>query len=450
MGPAAIRNQNLTCSQLLGRATRKASAEGREIGTAVRSAFEAPGRGRATVSDRAGPAQFTARWGHRCPTALPDAPLATYNLHPGTRALFPAFALALVLVASVADVAAAPLKKLIEFGWDEPDTAFLRAHITEMEQTPFDGCVFHAGAVGSDGKPLDFPWGAWGQRAFSEAELQPAIRDLQATKFRRFTDNYLRVNVTPGNVDWFDDYSTILNNARLAAHVARAGRCKGLLFDIEQYNSPLFDYRKQRDAQTKSWEIYAAQVRARGREVMTAFQRGFPNLVVFLSHGYCLPWNESAAGKKSLADCRYGLLAPFLDGLFEAARGRARLIDGYEPAYGFKDTSRFERAYRAVHEELLPIVRDPAAYRRRFSLGFGVWMDDNWRKLGWHTDDLTKNFYSPEAFEATVRRGLEVCDEYVWIYTETPRWWTAAGRPEKLPEAYNVAVRRARQGLSKP
>jgi len=30
----------------------------------------------------------------------------------------------------------APAARLIEFGWDEPDTAFMRAHLREMEQTP--------------------------------------------------------------------------------------------------------------------------------------------------------------------------------------------------------------------------------------------------------------------------------------------------------------------------
>jgi len=39
--------------------------------------------------------------------------------------------------------AANPKKKLIEFGWDEPDTTFMREHIVEMEKTSFNGCVFH-------------------------------------------------------------------------------------------------------------------------------------------------------------------------------------------------------------------------------------------------------------------------------------------------------------------
>ena len=139
-------------------------------------------------------------------------------------------------------------KKLIEFGWDEPDTAFLRRHIEQMEQTPFDGVVFRAAATTPEGKPADFLWEAWGRRAFTEADLAPALADLRAMRFRRFTHNFLRVNTTPGDVDWFDDFSAILTNARLAATVACAGGAAGVLFDVEQYRAPLFDYRRQRDA----------------------------------------------------------------------------------------------------------------------------------------------------------------------------------------------------------
>ena len=67
-----------------------------------------------------------------------------------------------------------PVKKLIEFGWDEPDTAFLRQHIAEMEQTPFDGCVFHVMSADPQGKRENFTWLGWGRRAFTEAELEPA------------------------------------------------------------------------------------------------------------------------------------------------------------------------------------------------------------------------------------------------------------------------------------
>ncbi len=158
-----------------------------------------------------------------------------------------------LLAAETWAVTAAP-RKLIEFGWDEPSTAFLRAHIEEMQQTPFDGCVFHVDYLRPDGAKGSFTWQAWGATAFSPKDLQSAVDDLRATRFGRFHSNFLRFNTTPAKLDWFDDYRAVVTNAMLAGQVARAGRCPGILFDIEQYEGPLFNYRKQRDAGSKSWE----------------------------------------------------------------------------------------------------------------------------------------------------------------------------------------------------
>ena len=352
--------------------------------------------------------------------------------------------------ATVQPSASVSPKKLIEFGWDEPDTAFMRRHLAEMERSPFDGCVFHVTYTKPDGTPGNFLWEAWSTRAFTDAELQPALADLTATRFDRFTHNFLRFNTVPGDVDWFDDFSAIQSNARLAARIAREGKAVGIMFDTEQYDAPLFNYRKQRDAGTQSWDAYAAQVRRRGREVMEAFQQGYPNLTVFLTFGYSVPWLETQGGKTPLADCEYGLLAPFLDGMVDAARGRTRLVDGYEPAYFHKqDTTKFAAAYHTITETLLPIVADPTKYRRILSVSFGLWIDYDLNGTAWDGVDASKNFYTPEAFETSLRKALEVADEYVWIYTQVPRWWSPEGTPVKLPEGYADALRRARQGLAR-
>jgi hypothetical protein len=70
-------------------------------------------------------------------------------------------------------------------------------------------------------------------------------------------------------------------------------------------------------------------------------------------------------------------------------------------------------------------------------------MDHDWRKKGWNTEDFSRNSFTPKAFEASVRTALQTADDYVWIYTETPRWWTAEGKPAKLPKPYDDALRRA-------
>jgi hypothetical protein len=339
-------------------------------------------------------------------------------------------------------------KKLIEFGWDEPDTHFIRQHVAQMERTPFDGVVFRVAYTGPDGKPGNFLWEAWGRRAFTDAELAPALADLKATPFHRFTHNFLRFNTSPGDVDWFDDFSAILANASLVASIARAGGAAGILFDMEQYHAPLFDYRRQRNAGTQTWEAYAAQARRRGREIMEAFQGGFPHLTLFLTFGYGVPWLELKKGAPSLAACEYGLLAPFLDGMVDAASGRTRLVDGYEPAYFHdKDLTKFAAAYRMLTTDLLPIVSDAARYRRLLSVSFGLFLDYDPQGRPWNGADGSANYYTPVEFEASVRAALDVADEYVWIYSEAPRWWSPAGTPLDLPEGYAAALRRARGDL---
>jgi len=361
-----------------------------------------------------------------------------------------------ILATCLAAWLAAPLgaaetktKKLIEFGWDEPSTSFMREHIAQMERAPFDGVVFNLEARPPKGPKRRFTWESWTTNRVEEIDMQPAIDDLRATKFQRFTDNFLRFNTTPAKLDWFDDYSAVIHNCRIAAWTAKQGGVKGILFDIEQYEGPLFDFRKQREAKTKSWDEYAAKVRERGREVMNAFQQGYPDTTIFLTFGYSLPWGESERGKRPLAECHYGMLAPFLDGMLDAVRGATVLVDGNEGAYRFKDTNRFAASYRAMKHELLPIVQPKENYAKHFTFSFGLWMDYDWRKVGWDTNDFSRNFYTPAAFENSVRTALQTADEYVWIYTEQPRWWSKEGTSVKLPAEYEQAVRRARKGLAK-
>jgi hypothetical protein len=335
-------------------------------------------------------------------------------------------------------------KKLIEFGWDEPDTAFMRQHIAEMEKSPFDGCVFHLYYTDAKGGTGQFIWDAWGKRAFAESDFAKAMDDLKNTPFKKFTHNLLRFNTTPGDVDWFDDYSAILNNARLAAKIAREGKAAGLLFDIEQYNSQLFNYAKQRDAKTKSWAQYAAQAKTRGREVMSAFQEGYPDLVVFMTWAYSLPHAQCGVDDIKLAQVDYGLLKPFLDGMFEAATGKTKIVDGFETSYGYKEAKQFDAIPIITKKTVLPWMPDPQKYLNHMSQGFGLWMDNDWRNKAWNETDFSKNHFTPDEFERSVREALRASDEFVWIYTESPRWWAAPeGKPQKLPAAYAEALRKA-------
>jgi hypothetical protein len=349
----------------------------------------------------------------------------------------------LVLLAGLLPPSAVTSKKLIETGWDEPDPAFMRSHVAQMEASPFDGCVYHL-KFQDGARQENFTWKAWGRRAFRRDDLQAGVDDLRATEFRRFQHNFLRFNVTPGDVDWFDDFEAIRGTARLAAWAAAQGGSKGIWFDTETYEGKIFDYRKQRHASRKSYEAYAAQARLRGRQIMEAFQEGHPDLTVFLTLAYSWTWREMRLARAPSSELSYGLLPPFLDGMVEAARGRARLIDGYELSYPIRSLAGFTRAYREIHHGTLPIVADPVKYKRVFSAAFALWMDYDWKKFGWSEQRTERNYHSPRSFERLLRKALQTTDEYVWVYSESPRWWTAKGGPERLPRDYVEAVRRGR------
>jgi hypothetical protein len=341
---------------------------------------------------------------------------------------------------ALALAACAPRPKLIEWGWDEPDPAFMRRHVAEMAKTPFDGCVFHV-RYDKPGGQGSLTWEMWGRQALDERLFEGAVADLRAARPARFTERFLRVNVTPGDLDWFDDFTPVLANARTAARIARRGRVRGVLFDVEQYQGQLFDYRRQRHAASQPWENYAIRARHRGREVMEAFQAGYPGLTLFLTFGHSLPFVQSKHGQVPLAEVSYGLLAPFLDGVLDGARGSTRIVDGYELSYGFTHAPHFDQARTLVKEGVLPIVGNPEAYRQRVDLAFGLWMDYDWRRVGWHPKDPEKNHFSPERWAASVTRAREITDQYVWIYGEQVRWWGPEAQTRPVPEAYREALR---------
>ncbi len=335
-------------------------------------------------------------------------------------------------------------KKLIEFGWDDPSTAYVKDHIAEMERMPFDGTVIYAVYKDSQGKSLQFHSTDFGKSAIPWSALQPALNDLKATHFHRFTDNFLRFDATPADVDWFDDFSPIIHNAAVAAQLAKGGGLKGILFDEETYGFPIFDYSKLKYHQQYTFDEYAAQAKKRGEEMMKAFQSKYPGLTLFLTFGYYYTGRSRA----DLAASHYGLLAPFLDGLFEAAKGKTTIVDGFEGAYDYTTPADFNYGYRMQTSSALTICSVPNAYRHHLSIGFGIWMDMNEQSKGWHIHNLNLNPRPPAELTEALTLALKKCDRYVWLYCQKPHWWP----PQNLPTAYITAVEKARKavGMTNP
>lgn len=329
-------------------------------------------------------------------------------------------------------------KKIIEWGWDEPDPKFMRENIEQMEQMPFDGLVFHM--INTQGNNLT--WEIWGRHRFEKEDFQQALADLQSTKFRRFTERFLRVNVTPGDVDWFDDaaWAVVLHNFGVAAQIAKAGGVKGFMLDTEQYKSLLFSYGPLSSGNAKPFSEYQSKVRQRGREWIQEINRWFPEITLLLTYGYQIA--QPGTLQFSREKVQYGLLADFLNGVFDACSDQTTIVDVWEPAYSYKQLEQFKKAYDTIKTKSVEWTDSPEKYRQHIRAGFGIMMDYNWRKIPWDVNDVSKNYFSPTEFENSVRAALSASDQYVWIYTEQPRWWTN----QRLPKDYIEALVKAHTG----
>ena len=310
-------------------------------------------------------------------------------------------------------------KFLIEFGWDIPDERTLAKAATAG--TPFDGAVFEPHIRNPDGSSRPFTWMIFGRESIANDQTLRIIDDLKKAPMKFRQHSFLRVNVTPGDVDWFDDWAAILVNARAAASIVRMAECGGILFDVEQYEGKLFDYRTRPPG--RSFAEFEAQARRRGREFAQELNNTHPDIAIMLTYGHCL-------SDRTKARATYGLLPAFLDGMLDTGMTPNRLIDGYEYSYPFKSRRAFERGRDEVRRES----------NGKLSVGFGIWVDWNSGTYPWRTDDVSENWFSPAEFGAAVGHALQLADKYVWIYSERLNWWTR----EHMPDAYVEALQKAK------
>lgn len=359
-------------------------------------------------------------------------------------------------------VVEAPHKKLIELGWDIPDTAFLRQNYEKMEQTtPFDGVIYELAQVakrdGQEPQKQSSQW-LWDATPWDRATFQPAIDDLKSCAFKQFTDNFIRINFSPATVAWNDDagWKTITQKVALCAWVAKASGCtKGVAPDFESYGSELFRYHPDSGL---SFQDTVAIARQRGAEFVTAIASEHPDAVVL-----CLWMNSinASAGRSDTPDAilesaGYGLLPAFINGMLDAAPTTMRFVDGCENGYYYDGEEAYARSALDMLLWTSPAMRlvapeNRTKYRTQVQAGFGFYLDMYSNPKG--------NDYYREAHEGETRfdrmvanldAALSASDEYVWVYGEKYRWWMAESseKPEFSPEPESVLWQTFFPGLS--
>ncbi len=328
-------------------------------------------------------------------------------------------------------------KKLIYYGWGSRDTQYVRSHWRQMEELPFDGVGImvavdrQAWRQGETSTKNQLGWGVMGRRAFRIEEFREAIADLKAAQWRKFTHNFLPVALSAsdsaGGLNWFDEerWRIVVNNFGVLARIGAESGAKGLILDPEHYGYALFSFPDQRQQMDRPFREFVEAARRRGRQVMTAIAGPLPDAVLFSLFAYTLPLSELRRGA-SLQEVAYGLLPAFYDGLLDAMPAGARLVDGYEFSYGFKERWQFLDGYRRIHQAAILLSGTPDRYRQRVKAGFGLMLDYRERE----------NYFTPDELRQALNYALEISDEYVWLYSEGPRFFP----PSLIAPSYLEAI----------
>jgi hypothetical protein len=338
-------------------------------------------------------------------------------------------------------------KKLVEYGWDAPSTAYVRKYVKEMEKIPFDGVIIRVAKKDQDlMNPTSLAWESFSKKRLQPQDYQHAIDDLKATKFTRFTDNFIQLISAPGDVDWFDpEWSAIAHNAACFAKVAKQTHCVGIMFDPEMYtNYKLWGYKllPRQNQAAHSFDQYRAKVRQRGREFIRSINNEFPDITILCLYGMSMPYVQSRAYVKTdLINTDYSLLASFYDGICEAATPKTTLVDGYEWSYGYRTRQQFVEGRARILTGSKELSAVPKAFTRHTRAGFGLWADWNSAAVPWNQQDYTKNYFTPAGFRASLNYAMETSDRYVWVYSERFRWWG-----DTPPLDYAEAMRLAKSG----
>ncbi|HWL51075.1 MAG TPA: carbohydrate-binding family 9-like protein [Chthoniobacteraceae bacterium] len=339
-------------------------------------------------------------------------------------------------------------KKLIQYGWDYRDQAFIREHVREMEEKPFDGIIFRL--KGRSSIFRDQPW--------DEKSFEQIVEECKAIEWSKFTDNFIIIHSST-SMDWFkdDDWKGAIHNLRLVLKAATAARCRGICIDPEPYGPSPWSYWTQQHAESKSFEEYQAIARKRGADFIRVIQQEMPEAVLLSLYQFCLfegPAGEINPERRDgmLAKHPYGIYHSFLTGMLDAAAPGISFVDGNEFSYYYKEPLDFYVAYHKIKQlcQNLAGKENRVKYQSQVKVGQALYPDYLLALGTWGDKRFTPAQELSEAdrlrwLEHNVYYGLKSADEFVWMYNEKMNWWEG----DDIPEGMEEAIRRAKARMAK-
>ncbi|MEX2232983.1 MAG: hypothetical protein WD824_12535, partial [Cyclobacteriaceae bacterium] len=171
-------------------------------------------------------------------------------------------------------------KKLIFFGWSSPSTIAYRDSLKKYENTAFDGLGINASKDVGAGNIFMVDVCKNITKEAREKEMRIVSGIPQSSVL---TDNFL-VIYGASQLSWFsdEDWAIVDVNLRYFARLAKAMKCKGIMWDPEAYKPGInpWQYIKQEGREQYSFQQFYNQARKRGAQFITALQEEFPGLVI--------------------------------------------------------------------------------------------------------------------------------------------------------------------------
>jgi len=320
-------------------------------------------------------------------------------------------------------------KKFIQVGWDSPNTAYLKDHWKEMEKgSPFDGVIYRVEAKGETNQQ-ESSLLMWTKKPWKREWFQPVLADLKSCHFTQFSDNFLQMDATPGDLDWADEsgWEAFAGKVGICSWLAKQSGSKGLCIDFESYGAKQFQWNAKGG---RSFEEIQMLARKRGAVFMRAVAREFPDatLLAFWLNSANMKAGRQPDPHRILAGEAYGLLPAFINGMLDVMPSSIKLVDGCENGYYMDSETEFLRAasdMRGWDGAAMRLVapENRGRYRTQVQVGFGFYLD-------MYLNEEGNQYYFPPlngSRLARLQRNLnwarQVSDEYVWIYGEQCKWW---------------------------
>ncbi|MEP6674201.1 MAG: hypothetical protein ABJA78_03575 [Ferruginibacter sp.] len=309
-----------------------------------------------------------------------------------------------------------PEKKLIEFGWDFPTINFLNEHITEMENSPFDGVVF------------SFDRDVF--HAFDTIALEDKDFQYEASRrirWKKFTDNFIFVRgISASGGHWLEDknWEIIISNITKLSAAVVATNAKGIGLDFEYYypdpdkNPWIY---KASLYKGLSYQQVGAFVRKRGNQFMTALQKDSRNIKILCFWLLGLVIDQHKV--RSLPETGMALVPFFVEGLLEAQNKTSEIIDGNETAYWYNKPEDFIRAREKLQTEGAALLAaDVREKYKKVSNAECIYLDGLYAKTP-GTDRGLDKATKERWLHDNLYHAYKTTDKYIWFYNENVNWW---------------------------